>query len=255
MPLHHLIGRTRYVVLGGTSFLVVLSSWSLLSASLTSPQVFLPSPLSVLRAGLQMINDRDFLADIWSSIWRVSVGYLLSLVVAIPLGLLAGVSRTFDALIQPLNDYLRYLPVASFLPLTILYLGIDDVQKIGVIFLGTVFQLIPLVADATARIPKHLTDLALTMGARRWQVLLKVVIPASSPEIYDHCRIALGWAWSYLVVAEIVAASTGIGHVIIQAQRFVQTAEVMFGIFVIGLLGLLFDQAFRLPKRWLFPWT
>jgi len=127
-------------------------------------------------------------------------------------------------------------------------------EKIVVIFLGTVFQVIPLVADTAKNIPRNLIDLGYTCGASRRQVLTKVILPWCAPTIYDHLRVALGWAWSYLVVAELVAASSGIGHVIIQSQRFIQTSRVMAGIIVIGIIGLFFDLCFKLPKRRIFPW-
>jgi NitT/TauT family transport system permease protein len=117
-----------------------------------------------------------------------------------------------------------------------------------------VFQLIPLVADTAMRVPRHFIELGYTLGARRKDILLRVVVPWCAPANYDHCRVALGWAWSYLVVAELVAAQSGIGHVIIQAQRFLQTASVMSGVLIVGLLGLFFDQLFKIPKRAVFPW-
>jgi NitT/TauT family transport system permease protein len=146
------------------------------------------------------------------------------------------------------------MPVAAFIPLSILWVGIGDLQKMAIIFFGTVFQLIPMVADTAARVPKHLIELGYTMGAKPRDVILKVVVPWCMPVVYDHCRIALGWAWSYLVVAELVAAESGIGHVIIQSQRFIQTGNVIVGILTIGVLGLAFDQMFKRPKRTVFPW-
>lgn len=216
--------------------------------------IFLPGPRAVLADGARLLAEGRFLADISASVWRVTTGYLLAVAVAIPLGILAGTSKTVDALVQPFNNFVRYMPVAALIPLTILWVGIGDVQKMLIIFLGTVFQLLPMVADTAARVPRHLIELAYTTGAPPRHVVTRVVVPWSLPEIYDHCRISLGWAWSYLVVAELVAANSGIGHVIIQSQRFIQTGNVIVGIVAIGLLGLLFDQAFRLPKKLFFRW-
>lgn len=219
-----------------------------------SAAIFLPSPLTVLKDAIALFSEGEFLKDILASIWRVSIGFVASVVVAIPLGILAGTNRTIDAIVQPFNDFVRYMPVAALVPLSILWVGIGDVQKMLVIFLGTVFQLIPLVADTCAMVPKHLIELGYTMGAKPWQVILRVIVPWCMPILYDHCRVALGWAWSYLVVAELVAATSGIGHVIIQSQRFIQTSKVMTGILAIGMIGLIFDQLFKIPKKLIFKW-
>ncbi len=143
----------------------------------------------------------------------------------------------------------------SLVPLCILWVGIGDLNKILVIFIGTVFQVIPLVADTARNVPGSLVDSARVHGASQLQILRRVIVPWCAPTIYDHCRVALGWAWSYLVVAEIVATTSGIGRVIIQAQRFIQTPRVMAGILVIGVLGLIFDQTAKAIKPRLFPWT
>ena len=254
MRLFQPIPRLQYVCLALASFVVFLIGWSLLSRSMESAKVFLPPPWEVLTDGWEMIRDQSFQHDIFASVWRVTVGFVLAVVVAVPLGIAAGAYRSVDAVVQPFNDFVRYMPVAAFVPLTILWLGIGDSQKMIIIFLGTVFQLVPLVTDTVNMVPRHLVDLGYTMGCRPWQVVLRVIVPWSMPIVYDHCRVALGWAWSYLVIAELVAAPSGIGHVIIQSQRFIQTGKVMAGIMTIGIIGLVFDQMFRLPKRFIFRW-
>jgi len=208
-----------------------------------------------LKAFAELLRDSSFYSDIGWSIYRVTVAFFLSAIVAIPIGILSGRFRGIALFIHPLNNFMRYLPVASLIPLCILWVGIGDLNKILVIFLGTVFQLVPLVADTSSGIPESLIDLSRIQGASRTQVVLKVVVPWCSPTIYDHCRIALGWAWSYLIVAELVATTSGIGRVIIQAQRFIQTPRVIAGIIVIGLLGLSFDQIFKHCRSRIFSWT
>ncbi|MCC6557595.1 MAG: ABC transporter permease [Polyangiaceae bacterium] len=254
MKLYRDISRRAYGALAILSFSLFLALWTVLSRRMESAAVFLPSPLEVAAAGVALFRDHGFIHDIIASVLRVTAGFVAAALVAVPLGLLAGTIKPVDALIQPFNDFLRYLPVAALIPLSILWVGIDDAQKIAIIFIGTVFQLIPLVADTAARVPKHLVELGYTMGASSRQVLLRVVLPWCMPSLYDHLRVALGWAWSYLVVAELVAATSGIGHVIIQSQRFIQTSNVMASILVIGVIGLAFDQMFKIPKRRLFPW-
>jgi NitT/TauT family transport system permease protein len=236
-------------------FALVLALWQFFGASEGPRSIFLPPPTKVFGALLDLFSERDFYVDIGWSVYRVTVAFLLSVVIAVPIGLLAGRFRPIAALVHPINDFTRYLPVPSLVPLCILWVGIGDVNKILVIFIGTVFQVMPLVADTVAGVPESLIDVSRVHGASRLQILTKVVVPWCAPTIYDHCRVALGWAWSYLVVAELVATTSGIGRVIIQAQRFLQTSRVMAGILVIGLLGLGFDQFMKAMRPRLFPWV
>lgn len=254
MKLYQTISKGQYLALSLLSFGAFLLVWTFLSQTMQSASIFLPSPAAVLSDTRTLVTNESFIDDVLASVWRVTVGFVAAVVVAVPIGFLAGTSRSVDALVQPFNDFVRYMPVAAFIPLSILWVGIGDLQKMAIIFFGTVFQLIPMVADTAARVPKHLIELGYTMGAKPRNVLIKVVVPWCMPVVYDHCRIALGWAWSYLIVAELVAAESGIGHVIIQSQRFIQTGNVIAGILAIGILGLMFDQLFRLPKRLVFPW-
>lgn len=255
MKLFSDLDRSTYVLLSSVTFLLFLGTWTLLSATVPGGEVFLPSPFAVVGDTAVLFREQNFSADIAASIYRVSAGFMLAVVVAVPLGVLAGALRWVDALVQPFNDFVRYMPVAALIPLTILWTGIGDLQKITIIFLGTVFQLIPMTSDTVARVPRHLVDLGYTLGLSPWGVLRKVVVPWCIPMVYDHCRVALGWAWSYLVVAELVAATSGIGHVIIQSQRFIRTGEVIGAILAIGVIGLLFDVLFKASKRRLFPWA
>lgn len=248
------IPRRYYLGLSASAFVVIVAAWALLSEIMPSASIFLPGPWAVIQNVGELFG-QGLWFDIWASLRRVTLGYLAAILISIPIGLLAGCFKSIEALTEPVNDFLRYLPVAAFIPLTILWVGIGDIQKALIIFLGTVFQLVPLVADSVARTPRQLVELGYTLGMDRKAVVLRVALPWCAPAIYDHCRVALGWAWSYLVVAELVAANHGIGHVIIQAQRFIRTADVIVGILVIGAIGLLFDQLIRFPRSRFFPWT
>lgn len=248
------IPRARYLALSGGAFGAGLATWIVLSHTIASAHIFLPGPWAVVES-LKELFAHGFWRDVWASLWRVSLGFAAAVLVSVPVGLLAGCFKSVEALTEPLNDFLRYLPVAAFIPLSILWVGISDVQKALIIFLGTVFQLVPLVADTVARTPRQLVELGYTLGFGRRAAVMRVALPWCAPTVYDHCRVALGWAWSYLVVAELVAANRGIGHVIIQAQRFIRTADVIAGILVIGAIGLFLDQLIRLPRKWFFPWA
>jgi NitT/TauT family transport system permease protein len=250
---HH--SRGGVVVASALPFVVVLVLWQLLGATEGPRSIFLPTPAKVAAALVELFTEQAFYSDIGWSVYRVTVAFALSVIVAVPIGILAGRFESVAILVHPINDFARYLPVPSLVPLCILWVGIGDLNKILVIFIGTVFQVIPLVSDTAASVPPSLVDLSRVHGASQRQTIMRVVVPWCSPAIYDHCRVALGWAWSYLVVAELVATTSGIGRVIIQAQRFLQTPRVMAGILVIGLIGLIFDQLMKALRPRLFPWA
>nr|VFK43786.1 MAG: NitT/TauT family transport system permease protein [Candidatus Kentron sp. TC] len=240
--------------LGLFTFAFVLVIWQLVAASGWVKPYFLPSPVQVVGALVDLSLNHDLAAHIGVSVWRVGAGFVLAAMVAIPLGLLIGTHGPSAAAFAPFNDFLRYMPVVAFVPLCILWAGIGDEQKILVIFLGIVFQLVPMVADATAAVPRVFVETAATLGLNNRNIFQRVVWPAAQPQIFDHLRVAVGWGWSYIVVAELVAAERGIGHVIIQAQRFLRTDQVMAGILAVGLLGLITDLIFRQVGRHIYGW-
>ena len=135
---------------------------------------------------------------------------------------------------QSLVDFIRYLPVPALVPLTIIWLGIGESSKIALLWIGTFFQLVLLVADDARRVPREYIEIGLTTGAKPRQILRDIVLPAMLPSMVDNLRITLGWCWTYLIIAEIVAADSGIGYVIMSARRYVKTDEVMAGILTIG---------------------
>jgi NitT/TauT family transport system permease protein len=168
---------------------------------------------------------------------------------------LVGSFRPFEAFIEPLNDFIRYTPLPAFIPLVILWFGIGNLNQITIIFLGVFWSLIVMVADAVASVPRELLETSYTLGTSKKNILLFVVVPHALPGIYDSLRVAIGWAWSSLILAEIVGANTGIGHVITESQRFLKTANVISGIILVGLLGLVLDYLFKAFYKPLFPWA
>ena len=215
--------------------------------------VFLPSPASVLERTSAWWDD-DLLGDIGISVMRVVVGWALSALLAMPLGLLIGTWRGFQALMEPLMDFIRYMPAVAFIPLVMVWVGIDESAKVAVIFIGTFFQMVLMVAEDVRRVPMTQIEAAQTMGATRGEIIEKVIIPSAKPALLDTLRVTMGWAWTYLVVAELVAANSGLGYAILKAQRFLQTDKIFAGILLIGLIGLLIDQLFRFAHRKAFPW-
>jgi len=193
--------------------------------------------------------------DVSASLYRITVGWLLSTLLAVPIGILMGNFRFFEGLFEPLVDLVRYMPAVAFVPLTILWLGVGDGQKFAILFIGTFFQEVLLIMDNVKNVPLDLIQVSYTFGLSKWEILWHVILRAAMPGIWDTFRITLGWAWTYLVVAELVAANVGLGYRIMRAQRFLETETIILGILVIGVLGLITDYLFKISYKRLFPWV
>lgn len=248
------LGGRAYLALAVLGFAGFVGGWWLLAASGAVDAVFLPTPDAVVRRLHAWFSDGSLLADVRVSLGRVLGGFSLALLMAVPLGLYIGTFRPLQAVFEPLMEFARYLPAVAFVPLVMLWVGIGEAAKIALIWIGTFFQMVLMVSDNIRQVPMAQIEAAQTLGASRAEVLSRVVFKSALPGIVDTLRITLGWAWTYLVVAELVAANSGLGYAILRAQRFLQTDKIFVGILLIGLLGLLFDQGFRLLHRRTFPW-
>jgi NitT/TauT family transport system permease protein len=249
------LSRRAYLFSAVATFIVFFAVWGLIAASGFINQLFLPSPVAVAWAILDSFLNFGYAWDVLVSSYRIFLGFLLSAALAIPVGLLMGTYKPIEALLEPINDFIRYMPVVAFVPLCILWAGIGDSQKIMVIFIGTYFQLVLMVAAAVSQVPREYLETYSMLSGGKSGHLRKIILPAAWPTIFDSLRIAAGWAWSYLVVAELVAAEAGIGFKIMQAQRFLKTPQVIAGIVVVGLLGILTDYLFKSAAHKLFPWV
>jgi len=236
------------------AFALLLAAWSALTYGGLVPPLFLPAPDDIVRNMIELFRDFGLLADVGASVLRVTAGFLLSAAIGVPLGVLMGSLRICEAFFEPFLGFIRYMPASAFIPLFILWLGIGESEKIAVIFFGTFFQLTLMVMDVTKNVSLDLINTAYTLGVSRRSVFRRVILPASLPGIVDTLRITFGWAWTYLVVAEIVAASSGLGYMIMQSQRFLKTAHIIVGIIVIGVIGIVVDVFFKWLYARLFPW-
>jgi NitT/TauT family transport system permease protein len=254
LAIRQAIPRRVYGVLALAGLLLPLLAWALLAAMGKVDPVFLPGPGQVLGRIRSWALEDDLLADTGISVMRVVAGWALSALVALPLGLFIGTWRAVQALLEPLTDFIRYMPAVAFIPLVMLWVGIDEGAKVAIIFIGTFFQMVLMVAEDVRRVPMAQIEAAQTMGATRTEVVEKVIVASAKPALLDTLRITMGWAWTYLVVAELVAANSGLGFAILKAQRFLQTDKIFAGILLIGLIGLVIDQLFRFVHRRAFPW-
>ncbi|MEY8879369.1 MAG: ABC transporter permease [Leptothrix sp. (in: b-proteobacteria)] len=248
------IPTRAYWALAIIGLLLPLLGWALYAARAGNDPVFLPGPGRVLARALLWWREDELATDVWISCYRVVAGWGLSAVLALPIGLLIGSYRSVQALLEPLTDFIRYMPAVAFIPLVMLWVGIEESSKIAIIFIGTFFQMVLMVAEDVKRVPMAQIEAAQTMGANRRELLEQVILPSAKPALLDTLRITMGWAWTYLVVAELVAANSGLGYSILKAQRFLQTDKIFAGILIIGAIGLAMDQAFRWLHRRAFPW-
>jgi NitT/TauT family transport system permease protein len=181
-------------------------------------------------------------------------GFALASLIGVPLGILCGAFRFFARLIEPFVEFFRYLPAPAFGALCVAVLGIYDAPKIGIIFIGTFFQQVLVVANTVRKVDPALIEAAQTLGARNHQLVTRVIIPASVTDLFTDMRILLGWAWTYLIVSEVVGTTTGITFFINQQARYRQFENVYAAIILIGLIGFFSDVLLARLGRVLFPW-
>ncbi len=230
-----------YGILATASIVIPLLAWTLLSLSGKVEPLFLPGPDQVLQAFVTMFTEKDLLVDVGVSLARVCGGFLLGALVAIPLGLLMGSFKAVQALFEPAIGLIRYMPASAFVPLLILWLGVDEPTKVALIFIGTIFFNTLMVADTARAVPKELINVSYTLGANRRQVFFQVLVPHCLPGIINALRVNMAAAWNLVIVAELVAAQSGLGYQILRAQKFLLTDNIFVGLIVIGLVGLLTD--------------
>ncbi len=246
--------RGRWALTIG-SVLVPFLAWVVLAASGVVPATFLPSPAAVLSAGAEMAGSGELFADLWATVQRVLLGFGLAILVSVPLGIVMGTFQAGQAAAEPMIGLLRYLPASAFIPLLIIWLGIDEASKIAILFIGTVFFNTLMTANVVRAVPITLIDVSYTLGARRGEVLRKVIVPHSLPGIIDAIRINAAAAWNLVVVAELIASTVGLGYRIVRAQRFLQTDKIFAVLVVIAILGVLLDVALRLLRSRVGRWA
>lgn len=249
------ISPRLYVAVASGAFLLLFAIWLAVTASGAVSTLFLPTPGEVVDRLLTLASDGTLWSDIGVSVGRIAVGFILATALAIPLGILIGTYSFWEAAVEPMVDFVRYMPVVGFIPLTIIWIGIDDTQKWAIIFIGTFFQEVLLVMDNVKRVPRDLVDIGYTLGERDRGILARIILPSAAPGIWDTLRISLGWAWTWIVLAELVAAGSGLGYRITTAQRYFQTETIIGYLIVLGILGLITDQTMKLVGRRVFPWA
>jgi NitT/TauT family transport system permease protein len=244
----------RRALWGGLPFGALAVVWTLLVHVAHVPPQFLP-PLERMPGALwEMFSEEGFFGDILISCARVLLGFFFAVVLATPLGVWMGYSRRASRIFEPILGFIRYMPVPVFIPICILWFGSGDTEKMVIIFLGGFFQLVLMVRDAASAVKLEYYEAATMLGAPRRDLILRVLWQAAKPQILNCYRICIGWAWTYLVVAEIVGATNGVGYYIIKAQRYLLVPKIFAAMALIGVLGMVTDILFAAAHKVLFPW-
>src|SRR5438874_7484811 len=249
------VSNTAKVALGLAFFALFVAAWSVATFGGFVSKTFLADPLTMLREGYALFVEHGFARDVAITIWRVVGGFVLAAVFAVPLGIAMGAYKPVEAFFEPFVSFARYLPASAFIPLLILWAGIGETQKLLGIFIGSSFRVVVMVAVTVGATRRDLVEAAYTLGASTRGVVRRVLLPSGAPSIAESLRLVLGWAWTYVIVAELIGASSGIGHMITDSQALLNTGQIIFGIIVIGVIGLISDFLFKWANHALYPWS
>lgn len=223
--------------------------------------IYLPAPHEVAKAlytgfttAPEQRDGKWLHESLWHSIQIIFWGFFISSLIGVPIGILCGTYSAVSRLNEPFIEFFRYLPAPAFGALAVAILGIYDGPKIAIIVIGTLFQQILIIANTTRKIDYSLLEAALTLGTSKFKLMMHVIIPGILPELYRDQRILLGWAWTYLIVAELIGTSSGITWFITQQARYQHFDNVYAAIIIIGVIGLGGDLILGWLGKHLFPW-
>ena len=239
----------------------VISQGKAIPEGLPANPIYFPAPDEVASAFYTAFvtepkrrNEKWLHESLWDSIQVIFWGFVISSIFGVPLGVLMGTYRIFAKLNEPFIEFFRYLPAPAFGALAVAILGIHQGPKIAIIFIGTFFQQVLVIANTTRKLDPMLVEAALTLGAKRTSLLFKVIVPGISTNLFRDLRILLGWAWTYLIVAELIGSSSGITWFITQQARYKNFDNVYAAIMMIGIIGLFSDIMLGWIGKRIFPW-
>jgi NitT/TauT family transport system permease protein len=248
------ISKRSSALLGLSMWVLFFGVWEAASFSGLANPVFLPAPSKVFGSMIALFVNDSFIVDVGVSVYRILFSFTLACLISVPLGILMGSFARIEAFVNPFVSAWRYLPAPAFIPLLLMWLGTGEEQKIALLFIGVIWFLITIIMDHVKAVRTELIETSMTLGGNRWQILWTVIVPASLPNIVVAMRQMLAVSWTYLVIAEIVASTNGIGAMMMRARRFLHVDQIMVGIIVIGILGLIFDYIFRWIHRRIFTY-
>lgn len=240
------------------SILIVFILWWTVSyLNLVNP-LFIPSPKSVWNAFIEIFQEGykgyTLFSHILDSLFRLAVAFILALVTAIPLGLLSGYSKWARAIFDPFIEFYRPLPPLAYYTLLVLWLGIGDASKIALLYLGAFAPLYIAAVSGVQKVPQHRIQAALSLGATKTNVFWQVIFPSCLPEIFTGIRTSIGFTYTTLVAAEMVAAMSGLGWMVLDASKFLRSDVIIVGIFLMAFFAIAIDLGTRLLEIKLLPW-
>lgn len=251
-------GEGSSVWVSVATIVALIALWALVSNMGWIKPLFLPTPQSVFKVFVEYLtgqaNDKPLWEHFVASILRVAAAFWLAVLTAVPVGIAMGMSRIARGVFDPPIEFYRPLPPLSYLPLIIIWFGIDELPKVLLIYLACFAPLALAARSGMKSASQEQIHAAYSMGASYGQVIRHVILPSALPEILVGMRIAIGFGWTTLVAAEMVAANVGLGQMVLNAANFLRTDIVMMGIVVIGVVAYLFDLFMRQVEKWLVPW-
>jgi taurine transport system permease protein len=251
-------GEGSSVAISVLTVAALILMWFVITSAGWIKPLFLPKPQTVAQQFYDYlmgdVNDKPLWDHLVASILRVSAAFWLAFVTAVPVGIAMGMSRIARGIFDPPIEFYRPLPPLSYLPLIIIWFGIDELPKVLLIFLACFAPLALAARSGMKSAAPEQIHAAYSMGAGYWQVIRHVILPSALPEILVGMRIAIGFGWTTLVAAEMVAANVGLGQMVLNASNFLRTDIVIMGIVVIGVVAYVFDLFMRWVERVLVPW-
>lgn len=259
MILAYRVPRVRLeTVLTFVTVIVLLAAWFVITAEGWVTDVLVPSPKKVWDSFLVILRDgykdHSLAAHLGDSLYRILGSFALVVVTAIPLGLWSGTNSKVRAIVEPLVEFYRPLPPLAYYTLLVLWLGIEDTSKMALLYLAAFAPVYVACATAVGKVRPSWIQCARTLGANRRQVFFRVIFRACLPDIFTGLRTALGVSYTTLVAAEMVAAVSGIGWMVLDASRFLRSDVIFVGIILMGITGILLDQGVRVIERRVLPW-
>jgi taurine transport system permease protein len=246
--------KPRLLLISAVSFVCMILLWEAICRMGLIEPIFLPSPSRVLLRAVDLQERGTLPVHVLASCRRVMVGFLAAALAAVPLGIFLGTSRVFMAIFDPFISLLRPLPSMSWIPLSLLWLGISETQKYSIVFMGSFAPSLLYVVEATKNVDPLLIRAARNLGAGRADVMREVILPGALPQIIAGLKVMLGIAWTCVISAELVAAENGLGFMIMNGKEYFQTDTVMLGMVLISLTVMIIDAAFKRIERKVLPW-
>ena len=238
--------------------LLILAVWFVASNNQAVNLLFLPTPQRVGETFLSILQDGYKSIPFWqhlgSSLERIGIAYGLAVAVAVPLGLASGYIPWLKAIFEPIVEFYRPLPPLAYYTLLVLWLGIDNESKIALLFLACFAPIYVACAVAVTRISPNFLQNAATLGASKPQIFIHVIVPLTLPDVFSSMRISLGVGYTTLVAAEMIAARSGIGWMVLDASNYLRSDVIFVGIIIMALTGILMDQGIRALKKIFVPW-